>query len=64
MLKKSDKYNGNAFNRINEEIEDLTVIADYLQYNFNRLETIASVIELSGFKEIDIKWVQNIDILS
>ena len=27
-------------------------------YNFNRLETIASVIELSGFKEIDIKWVQ------
>ncbi|WP_157999926.1 CorA family divalent cation transporter [Flavobacterium frigoris] len=25
-------------NMINEELDDLTVIADYLQYNFNRLE--------------------------
>lgn len=32
-------------------------------YNFNRLETITSAIELSRFKEIDIKWDQKYCIL-
>jgi magnesium transporter len=30
----------NSSTKINEEIDDLTVIADYLQYNFNRLDDL------------------------
>jgi magnesium transporter len=40
LLKKSDKYKDNISIRINQEIDDLTVIADYLQYNFNRLDDL------------------------
>ena len=53
LLKKSDNYNGNAFNKINEEIDDLTVIADHLQYNFNRLD------DLSGNINSKIELEQN-----
>jgi magnesium transporter len=53
LLKKSDNYNGNAFSKINEEIDDLTVIADYLQYNFNRLD------DLSGNINSKIELEQN-----
>jgi magnesium transporter len=54
LLKKSDKHMANASTKINEEIDDLTVIADYLQYNFNRLDdlngNINSKIELEQNK--------------
>jgi magnesium transporter len=44
----------NSSTKINEEIDDLTVIADYLQYNFNRLDdlngNINSKIELEQNK--------------
>jgi len=54
LLKKSDKNKDNIFNKVNEEIDDLTVIADYLQYNFNRLDdlngNINSKIELEQNK--------------
>ncbi len=40
LLKKSDKNKDNIFNKVSEEIDDLTVIADYLQYNFNRLDDL------------------------
>ncbi len=54
LLKKSDKNIDNSSTKINEEIDDLTVIADYLQYNFNRLDdlngNINSKIELEQNK--------------
>jgi magnesium transporter len=54
LLKKSDKHMANSSTKINEEIDDLTVIADYLQYNFNRLDdlngNINSKIELEQNK--------------
>ncbi len=54
LLKKSDKNKDNSSTKINEEIDDLTVIADYLQYNFNRLDdlngNINSKIELEQNK--------------
>lgn len=54
LLKKSDKNKDNIFNKVSEEIYDLTVIADYLQYNFNRLDdlngNINSKIELEQNK--------------
>jgi len=54
LLKKSDTNIDNSSTRINEEIDDLTVIADYLQYNFNRLDdlngNINSKIELEQNK--------------
>lgn len=41
LLKKSDKKNkGTIFIKVSEEIDDLTAIADYLQYNFNRLDDL------------------------
>lgn len=40
LLKKSDKNEENSSSNINEEIDDLYVIADYLQYNFNRLDDL------------------------
>lgn len=42
LLKKSDKYSYFSHEKINDEVEDLTVIADYLQYNFNRLDDLTS----------------------
>jgi magnesium transporter len=53
LLKKSDKYNHSSINKINEEIDDLTVIGDYLQYNFNRLD------DLSGNINSKIELEQN-----
>ncbi len=54
LLKKSDKNKDNIFIKVGEEIDDLTVIADYLQYNFNRLDdlngNINSKIELEQNK--------------
>jgi magnesium transporter len=54
LLKKSDKNTNHIYDRISEEIDDLTVIADYLQYNFNRLDdlngNINSKIELEQNK--------------
>lgn len=54
LLKKSDKNMEDSSVKINEEIDDLTVIADYLQYNFNRLDdlngNINSKIELQQNK--------------
>tara|TARA_R110001583_G_scaffold50022_2_gene156217 strand:- start:7730 stop:8683 length:954 start_codon:yes stop_codon:yes gene_type:complete len=54
LLKKSDENIDNSSTKINEEIDDLTVIADYLQYNFNRLDdlngNINSKIELEQNK--------------
>ena len=54
LLKKSDKNKDNIFKKVGEEIDDLTVIADYLQYNFNRLDdlngNINSKIELEQNK--------------
>jgi magnesium transporter len=54
LLKKSDKHMANSSTKINEEIDDLTVIADYLQYNFNRLDdlngNINSKIELETIR--------------
>ena len=53
-LKKSYKKKNKTFIKISEELEDLTVIADYLQYNFNRLDdlngNINSKIELEQNK--------------
>ncbi|SNR70570.1 CorA family divalent cation transporter [Lutibacter flavus] len=40
LLKKSDKNGKDTFGEISEEIDDLSVIADYLQYNFNRLDDL------------------------
>ena len=40
LLKKSDKKKDNIFQKVSEEIDDLTTIADYLQYNFNRLDDL------------------------
>ena len=40
MLKKSDKKKDNIFQKVSQEIDDLTVITDYLQYNFNRLDDL------------------------
>jgi len=53
LLKKSNNYNDSSFDKINEEIDDLTVIADYLQYNFNRLD------DLSGNINSKIELEQN-----
>ncbi|RXQ95855.1 magnesium and cobalt transport protein [Ancylomarina salipaludis] len=53
LLKKSSKYNDTSFDKINEEIDDLTVIADYLRYNFNRLD------DLSGNINSKIELEQN-----
>ncbi len=54
LLKKSDKNKDDIFNKVSEEIDDLTAIADYLQYNFNRLDdlngNINSKIELEQNK--------------
>jgi len=54
LLKKSDKNKDNIFKKVGEEIDDLTVIADYLQYNFSRLDdlngNINSKIELEQNK--------------
>jgi len=54
LLKKSEKNKGNIFKKLGEEIDDLTVLADYLQYNFNRLDdlngNINSKIELEQNK--------------
>ncbi|BAX78741.1 CorA family divalent cation transporter [Labilibaculum antarcticum] len=54
LLKKSFKKTDNAFIKISEELKDLTVIADYLQYNFSRLDdlhgNINSKIELEQNK--------------
>ncbi|WP_372641578.1 CorA family divalent cation transporter [Ancylomarina sp.] len=54
LLKKSYKKKENTYIKISEELEDLTVIADYLQYNFNRLDdlngNINSKIELEQNK--------------
>jgi magnesium transporter len=54
LLKKSETTIENSSKKINEEIDDLTVIADYLQYNFNRLDdlngNINSKIELEQNK--------------
>ena len=54
LLKKSYKKKDDLFIKITEELEDLTVIADYLQYNFNRLDdlngNINSKIELEQNK--------------
>jgi magnesium transporter len=54
LLKKSFKKKDNTFIKISEELDDLTVIADYLQYNFNRLDdlngNINSKIELEQNK--------------
>lgn len=40
LLNKSDKNRDNSFSKVTEEIDDLTVIEDYLQYNFNRLDDL------------------------
>lgn len=40
LLKKSFKKKDNTFTKISEELNDLRVIADYLQYNFNRLDDL------------------------
>ncbi|RZT95783.1 magnesium transporter [Ancylomarina subtilis] len=53
LLKKSNNYNDSSFDKINEEIDDLTVIADYLRYNFNRLD------DLSGNINSKIELEQN-----
>ena len=54
LLKKSNNNMDNSSVKLNEEIYDLTVIADYLQYNFNRLDdlngNINSKIELEQNK--------------
>ena len=54
LLKKNDSNMDNSSAKINEEIDDLTVIADYLQYNFSRLDdlngNINSKIELEQNK--------------
>tara|TARA_R110001583_G_scaffold173582_2_gene327675 strand:+ start:33045 stop:33998 length:954 start_codon:yes stop_codon:yes gene_type:complete len=54
LLKKSYKKKDNTFIKISEELDDLTVIADYIQYNFNRLDdlngNINSKIELEQNK--------------
>lgn len=54
LLTKSYKNKDNTFIKIGEELDDLTVIADYLQYNFNRLDdlngNINSKIELEQNK--------------
>lgn len=53
LLKKNDTYHHSALDKINEEIEDLTVIGDYLQSNFNRLD------DLSGNINSKIELEQN-----
>lgn len=54
LLIKSDKKRDNEFSKVSEEIDDLTVIEDYLQYNFSRLDdlngNINSKIELEQNK--------------
>lgn len=54
LLIKGYKNKEKTFIKIREELEDLTVIADYLQYNFNRLDdlngNINSKIELEQNK--------------
>lgn len=54
LLKRSKVNKNNIFNKLNDEIDDLTVISDYIQYNFNRLddlkENINSKIELEQNK--------------
>jgi magnesium transporter len=54
LLKKSFKKTDNAFIKISDELKDLSVIADYLQYNFSRLDdlhgNINSKIELEQNK--------------
>lgn len=42
LLKKSGKNTKDTFVKLNEEIEDLSVIEDYLDYNFNRLDDLSS----------------------
>jgi magnesium transporter len=53
LLKKSSKYSHIELNKINDEIDDLTVIGDYLQSNFNRLD------DLSGNINSKIELEQN-----
>ncbi len=54
LLKRSQNYKNEKFNKLTEEIYDLKVISEYLQYNFNRLddlkENINSKIELEQNK--------------
>lgn len=40
MLSKSEKNRDNSLSKLSEEIDDLAVIEDYLQYNFNRLDDL------------------------
>ena len=40
LLNKSNNTEGYAVNKLSAEIEDLTVISEYIQYNFNRLEDL------------------------
>ncbi len=40
LMNKSNKTEGYAVNKLSAEIEDLTVISEYIQYNFNRLEDL------------------------
>lgn len=42
LLKKSKKNTEDTFLKLNVEIEDLSVIEDYLAYNFNRLDDLSS----------------------
>ncbi|RAJ15358.1 magnesium transporter [Arenibacter echinorum] len=40
LLNKSDKNKDNTSSKVREEIDDLAVIEDYLQYNFSRLDDL------------------------
>jgi magnesium transporter len=40
LMNKSNNTEGYAVNKLSAEIEDLTVISEYIQYNFNRLEDL------------------------
>ena len=40
LLNRSDKSRDKAFSKVIKEIEDLTVIEDYFQYNFIRLDDL------------------------
>ncbi|MCJ7758502.1 MAG: magnesium and cobalt transport protein, partial [Gillisia sp.] len=66
LLKKSYKNKEKTFIKISEELEDLTVIADYLQYNFNRLDdlngNINSKIELEQNKIFKILTIITVSI--
>lgn len=66
LLKKSYKNKEKTFIKISEELEDLSVIADYLQYNFNRLDdlngNINSKIELEQNKIFKILTIITVSI--